>query len=71
MTNEVQMDLGAIADVETELNAILTNASIDEQTKAILKRYNKILQGKIHALSVIVSQHENKINALEYQLEHK
>jgi hypothetical protein len=67
MTNKVQIDLGSIADVASELDKITNNLHVDEETAALIRQYNKILDSKIHALCWIVSEHENKINALEYK----
>lgn len=68
MSNKVQVDFGAIDDVASELNKIIDGFNVSQEIKELLRDYSQVLDEKIHTLSLIISQHENKINALEYKL---
>lgn len=71
MSNPVQIELGAIAGLKAEADKIIAMYADDNKTRYALEKYNEIVGQYIYSLACIVSQHELKINALEYKLEHR
>ncbi len=70
MSNPVQIELGAIAGLKEEADKIIRKYA-DDPTRIAFEKYNEIVGQYIYSLACIVSQHENKISALEHKLEHR
>jgi hypothetical protein len=63
MSNKVKVDFAS------ELNEIISSFNVNQEIQELLRNYSRVLDQKINALSLIISQLENKINALEHKLE--